>query len=306
MRYYVQDKLILLKKGETPPEGHVLVECLSSSEYKKRYEKTLHVDLLTRSLGNVEFCKADVLRSCIVGTFVIPCKEDLLEKESGFGYYMDKERLLFVDDNHIVEKMLEEICQIQVLPKTYVAHVFFEFLEYLTRDDVIFLQQYEEKLEEMEESLSNSDTREFNKKLLKCRRELLKLNAYYQQLMDLSDTLSENQNRLFNREDCRLFTFYTKRVERFYDTTHMLREYSMQLREMYQSQIDIHQNKVMQFLTVVTTIFMPLTLIAGWYGMNFANMPELKTKYGYGIIILVSILVTGIEIWYFKIKKWFK
>ena len=80
----------------------------------------------------------------------------------------------------------------------------------------------------------------------------------------------------------------------------------MQLREMYQSQIDIHQNKVMQFLTVVTTIFMPLTLIAGWYGMNFANMPELNTKYGYGIIILVSILVTGIEIWYFKIKKWFK
>ena len=124
--------------------------------------------------------------------------------------------------------------------------------------------------------------------------------------MDLSYTLSENQNRLFNREDCRLFTFYTKRVERFYDTTHMLREYSMQLREMYQSQIDIHQNKVMQFLTVVTTIFMPLTLIAGWYGMNFANMPELNTKYGYGIIILVSILVTGIEIWYFKIKKWFK
>ena len=49
----------------------------------------------------------------------------------------------------------------------------------------------------------------------------------------------------------------------------------MQLREMHQTQVDIRQNEIMKFLTIVTTIFMPLTLIAGWYGMNFTYMPEI-------------------------------
>ncbi|MEG0190026.1 MAG: CorA family divalent cation transporter, partial [Lachnospiraceae bacterium] len=96
------------------------------------------------------------------------------------------------------------------------------------------------------------------------------------------------------------------RVDRLYDNTQMLKEYSMQLREMYQSQIDLRQNKIMQFLTVVTTIFMPLTLIVGWYGMNFVNMPELHNANAYYIVIGVSISITLIEIWYFKVKKWFK
>ena len=59
----------------------------------------------------------------------------------------------------------------------------------------------------------------------------------------------------------------------------------------------------MQFFTVVTTIFMPLTLIAGWYGMNFENMPELKSVYGYpAIIVLSGIIVVGLIV-LFKKKK---
>ena len=61
----------------------------------------------------------------------------------------------------------------------------------------------------------------------------------------------------------------------------------------------------MQFLTVVTTIFMPLTLITGWYGMNFVNMPELYYKGSYFIIIGVVLLIVIIEILYFKHKNWF-
>ena len=61
----------------------------------------------------------------------------------------------------------------------------------------------------------------------------------------------------------------------------------------------------MKVLTVVTTIFMPLTLIVGWYGMNFSGMPELEWKHGYlGVIILSLVVVIG-EIIFFKWKKWF-
>ena len=61
----------------------------------------------------------------------------------------------------------------------------------------------------------------------------------------------------------------------------------------------------MKFLTVVTTIFLPLSLIAGWYGMNFVGMPELSSPYGYTVVIIVSIAIILVEIWLFKIKKWF-
>ena len=64
------------------------------------------------------------------------------------------------------------------------------------------------------------------------------------------------------------------------------------MRELFQAEIDIRQNHIMKILTIVTTIFLPLSLVAGWYGMNFAYMPELSWKYGYPAVIVVSALVT--------------
>ena len=73
---------------------------------------------------------------------------------------------------------------------------------------------------------------------------------------------------------------------------------------MYQSQVDIKQNETMKILTVVTTIFFPLSLITGWYGMNFRNMPELHYPYSYFILIGICVLIFTAELWFFKKKKW--
>ena len=74
--------------------------------------------------------------------------------------------------------------------------------------------------------------------------------------------------------------YFLRRVEALKNETERLREYAMQVSGEYQSQVDIAQNRVMQLLTIVTTIFLPLSLIVGWYGMNF-DMPELSWEYGY-------------------------
>ena len=66
---------------------------------------------------------------------------------------------------------------------------------------------------------------------------------------------------------------YALRTERLHNHVHLLRENILRLRELYQSQQDAQQNKIMCILTVVTTLFLPLTLLTGWYGMNFVNMP---------------------------------
>ena len=78
----------------------------------------------------------------------------------------------------------------------------------------------------------------------------------------------------------------------------------MQLRDMYHTQIDVKQNHIMTLLTIVTTIFMPLTLIVGWYGMNFRYMPELESKWGYPIVIAISLIIIIGSLWFFKKKKW--
>ena len=72
---------------------------------------------------------------------------------------------------------------------------------------------------------------------------------------------------------------------------------------MFQSEIDIKQNRIMQILTIVTTVFLPLSLIVGWYGMNFAHMPELHWKYGYPMVIAVSSAVVVINLIICKKKK---
>ena len=109
--------------------------------------------------------------------------------------------------------------------------------------------------------------------------------------------------RTVSEEEKAQWQLFSNRAERLHDHVEMLREYLVQIRELYQSLIAVQQNQVMSILTVVTTIFLPLTLIAGWYGMNFPNMPEFGWKYAYPAVIIVSVLVIILEIIYFKKKK---
>ena len=101
----------------------------------------------------------------------------------------------------------------------------------------------------------------------------------------------------------RQFNMVEKRIARLKNEAQILREYGLQIRELFQAEIDIRQNRIMKILTIVTTIFLPLTLVAGWYGMNFSNMPELSWKYGYPAVIVISLVIVMICLWIMKKKK---
>jgi magnesium transporter len=76
------------------------------------------------------------------------------------------------------------------------------------------------------------------------------------------------------------------------------------VREAYQAQVDIEQNQIMKTFTVITAVFFPLSLIAGWYGMNF-QMPEFGWRLGYPYVIALSAAVCAVCVICFKLKKWF-
>ena len=96
----------------------------------------------------------------------------------------------------------------------------------------------------------------------------------------------------------------TGRAQRLLSATELEKEYALQLREMHQTQLDMRQNQIMKILTIVTTVFLPLSLIAGWYGMNFVNMPELTAQHGYLAVCIISVVCIIVELVIFKWKKW--
>ena len=124
----------------------------------------------------------------------------------------------------------------------------------------------------------------------------------YLQLADIGSILQQNGSGFFAGSELTALRLFSARVGRLHEEALMLREYSTQIREVYQSQIDIRQNNIMKILTVVTAVFMPLTLIAGWYGMNFTAMPELSWKYGYAAVIILSGVTVSLCIYLCKKK----
>ena len=140
-------------------------------------------------------------------------------------------------------------------------------------------------------------------RIIAWRQELLRLKRYYEQLDSIFDELAENDNSLLGKQNTRRFANLGNRMERYLNAVQSLRESVAQLREAYQSQLSIQQNDLMKIFTVVTAVFLPLTLLVGWYGMNFVGMPELHWKYGYPAVILVSVGIVAALVIYFKKKK---
>lgn len=138
------------------------------------------------------------------------------------------------------------------------------------------------------------------------RKEIAGWIRYYTQLDDMVCEFQENENGYFSDSELRMFHMAEKRIGRLNSEAQTLREYGHQLRELFQAEIDIRQNRIMKILTVVTTILLPLSLVAGWYGMNFVNFvnpPELAWKYGYPAVIAVSVLIVSACLWVMKKKK---
>jgi len=175
-------------------------------------------------------------------------------------------------------------------------------LDMFTREDSHILQGIEESINDLEDDLITSYDNGYIKDIISFRRRLLILKRYYEQLIDLFDGLGESS--FLSDADLKHCGNIAGRIDRLFHTVLNMRDYVTQVREAYQSQADIALNKLMKVFTVVTTIFLPLTLITGWYGMNF-KIPEYGWIYGYPAVIIICIIIVISSIVIFKKNKWF-
>ncbi len=248
--------------------------------------------------------KAIVNYDSITGTFFIPRRSDLQEHPHRFAFALDEKGIVFIESGEYVKKILNSIQKSMKWKLPSLERFLYDFLEKIIARDLSILGSMEKELSILEDSILNGEQEVFPARLKEIRGSLMALRVHYEQMIDMGQELEENENGFFTSENLRFFRLFTERVTRLQDQTASLRDYTVQLRELFAAQLDVKQNRIMTILTVITAIFMPLTLIAGWYGMNFYNMPELTAPFGYFAVIVISILIVVVSVIWFKRKRW--
>ncbi len=184
-----------------------------------------------------------------------------------------------------------------------------DYLAYALIDSIIdhyfiILEKVGDSLEELEEEVVSNPSKYTLQKIHKMKREMVSLRKTVWPLREIISFMERSETELIDQGiDIYLRDLYDHTIQ-VIDTLETYRDMVSGLLDIYLSSISNKMNEVMKVLTIIATIFIPLTFIAGIYGMNFAFMPELQWKYGYfAILFVMAIIFVGMII-YFKRKKW--
>ena len=290
--------------AEFASEDAPIVQVFTHDEFTEKVAPTLDRPIALQTITRTLACHADLFDTCTAGVIAMPDKQDLLAHPRAIGFYIDGHRLILVDDQDSCAETLSLIAGTHRRTPLSLARVLFFILENLIADDASYLEEFEARLAAAEENITDMDRAKANRTITSIRRELLRLDYYYEQMEDVGEILEENANELIESEDANLFGIFSRHANRLFDRTRTLKEYSLQLYELQQTQLDVKQNETMRWLTVVTSIFVPLTLVTSWYGMNFKGMPELDWALGYPTVIVICLIIAGVELVYLKRRKW--
>jgi magnesium transporter len=184
-----------------------------------------------------------------------------------------------------------------------------DYLAYSIIDAVVddyykVLERIGDRIENLEEELMASPTPQTLHAVYTLKREVINLRKSVWPLRELIGGLQRERDLVRESTGVYLRDLYDHAVQ-VLDTVETYRDILAGMLDIYLSSVSNRMNEVMKVLTVIATIFIPLTFIAGVYGMNFEHMPELEWRYGYGLIWGVMIAVGAGMLAYFRRKRWF-
>ena len=302
--YKIKETLVECIAEEAKSLDAQYVVLLTSEEWentKDSFEMYIDIDL---DLGDRVETRAEVNYDSLTGCFSIPDRKNISGQAHSFFFVLDEKGIVIIDDEGYAAGLIHQISQTRRWKLPSLERFLYDFLELIIAQDLNYLGDIDHRLNQIEDNVIREKHSDFPPELNDFRGDLLDLRVHYEQLIDVAQELEENENGFFKQENLRYFRLFRDRVERLQEVVRSLRDYILQIRDLIQTQIDVRQNNIMTHLTIVASIFMPLTLIAGWYGMNFLYMPELSFRYSYLIVILVSIAIVVFFLIYFKKKKW--
>lgn len=307
MFYLIKDILTPCSEEEAlaaSADGTPYVAVLDPGTWQKSGE---HFDMgidFDLDPSDLQETKAVVNYDSLTGSFHIPRRSNLGGVPHKCAFALDERGIVFIESGTYAGSKVKSIQLSKKWKFPSLERFLYDFLEKIIEKDLSLLSGMEQELGNIEGRILKDEQGDYPDRLNDIRGDLIDLRVHYEQLIDLSQELEENENGFFDPGNLRYFRMFTERVTRLQDQVTSLRDYTVQLRDLLSTRLDIRQNRIMTVLTVIAAIFMPLTLIAGWYGMNFYNMPELTSPFGYPVVIILSVVIVIVSIIWLKMKKW--
>ncbi|MBL1264459.1 magnesium/cobalt transporter CorA [Candidatus Methylomicrobium oryzae] len=207
------------------------------------------------------------------------------------------------------DTILDPIINRLKVPQSHIRTQKGDYLAYVIMDTVIdeyFALQdaYDELIETVEDELLTNPTHRTLGTIQKIKRELVYLRRSVSPLRELLAAIHRSESPLLKQRTKQDFTDVYDHAIRIIETLESYRDLISGMLDIYLSSISNKMNETMKVLTVFATLFIPLTFIAGVYGMNFEYMPELKWKWGYPALWAVFIVIAGVLLIFFKKRKW--
>ncbi|WML34986.1 magnesium/cobalt transporter CorA [Clostridium sp. OS1-26] len=222
---------------------------------------------------------------------------------------------LFVGNNFIVsyhKTHLEEIEEVKLkINNTENSwgdgsiYVFYQILDKLVDHYFPAVYRLEDQIDVIDDNVNGASLRKLLDRTFEVRSDLLRLRRIITQMRDLAYRVLSSDHLKDIKEKHIYFSDVYDHLLRLTEMIESSLALTSELRDSYLSVNSHKMNKIMMLLTVVTTIFIPLTFIVGVYGMNFKYMPELDLKYGYFIVLGIMLLIGFFMFTWFKRKGWF-
>lgn len=184
-----------------------------------------------------------------------------------------------------------------------------DFLAYALVDTVVdnyftILDQVELVIETLEEDLLLNPNKNIKNRIHHLKKELLKVRKSISPLREAISRFAKSDSDFIDEKTTVFVRDLYDHTIQVMDTLEGYRDTLNGLQDLYLSEISFKMNQVMQVLTIITTIFVPLSFLAGLYGMNFDHMPELHWEKGYYMLLSLMVVIVVLSLWYFKRKDW--
>ncbi|MDD5457987.1 MAG: magnesium/cobalt transporter CorA [Phycisphaerae bacterium] len=184
-----------------------------------------------------------------------------------------------------------------------------DYLAYALTDAVVdnyfaILERLGENIETVEEQIVKAADDNIQRRIYLLKRELIMLRKSVWPLREVINSMQKNESKMITKTtNLFLRDLYDHTIQTI-DTIETMRDILTGMLDIYMSVVSNRMNSIMKVLTIIATIFIPLTFIAGVYGMNFDDMPELHQKWGYPAVLALMAAVTIGMLLFFRRKKW--
>ena len=300
MRWYAIGQTLI--PVDCTPGGEMPGVVLITSEELPALAEAEPIFRHTPAARDARVCKAESHPEFMSGTLLMP-RPIKGEVRLAAGWLITAQRVVLVDDGELLLPYLRRMVKEKYPVNGGVGRFFYGMMSMLTGKDLHRLEEIEDQAEQLEDRVLEGQLEGFSPVMTALRKNAMAWFRYYSQLDDVAGRLRENESDIFTAQEEKLFRLLEERVIRLREESQLLREYCLQIQSLFQAEIDLRQNRIMKILTIVTTVFLPLSLLAGWYGMNFVNMPELTWEYGYPAVIAAGLGIVLLSLWICKKKK---